>query len=51
MKFKIDSILCYSVASFLFGAVFFVYGFFPLSFSSDERAKLSDLPNFIYNVP
>lgn len=51
MKLKNDWILCASVFSFVFGATLFVYGFFPLSHSSDMRASPNDLPDFVGTVP
>lgn len=51
MKLKNDWILCASILTFVFGAMLFMYGFFPLSHSSDTRASLNDLPEYIDTVP
>lgn len=51
MKLKNAWILCWSILSFVFGAILFMHGFFPLSHSSDGRASLDDLPDFIDTVP
>lgn len=34
----------------LLGATLFLYGFFPLSYSSNERAESQDLPEFIDDI-
>lgn len=51
MKLKNDWVLCLSIVSFVCGAILFMHGFFPLSHSSDARASLTDLPDFIETVP
>lgn len=51
MKIKYELVLSYLILSFLFGAILFVYGFFPLSYANDRRAELKDLPDFIDDVP
>lgn len=51
MKFNIDVATLYSVAAFVFGASLFAVGFFPLSYSSDERAQFDDLPAQIGAIP
>lgn len=43
--------LSYFVLSILIGASLFLYGFFPLSYTSNERAESNDLPDFIDDVP
>lgn len=47
MKLKDEIILFYSVIAFLVGAAYFMIGFFPLSYSSDERASFDDLPQHV----
>lgn len=51
MKLKIETILPYLLVNLLFGTFIFLYGFFPLSFTSDQRAEYKDLPMFIDDVP
>lgn len=43
--------LSYLVFSSFIGASLFLYGFFPLSYTSNERAQSDDLPEFIDDVP
>lgn len=48
---KIDYLLPYLQLNLIIGTIVFLYGFFPLSFSSDERAEYKDLPASIDDVP
>lgn len=41
----------YFVCATLLGASLFLYGFFPLSYTSNERAASDDLPEFIDDIP
>lgn len=43
--------LPYFLVNLLLGTFIFLYGFFPLSFTSDERAHFNDLPESIDDVP
>lgn len=36
--------------SIFIGATLFLYGFFPLSYTSNERAAIEDLPDFIDDI-
>lgn len=48
---RLEYILPYLLVNLLVGAAIFWYGFFPLSFTSDERAQFTDLPEFIDGAP
>ncbi|XP_031627446.1 GPI ethanolamine phosphate transferase 2 [Contarinia nasturtii] len=41
----------YFVFAILVGASLFLYGFFPLSYTSNERAESDDLPTFLDDIP
>lgn len=51
MQIKRKFILPYHIVSILIGAILFLYGFFPITYSNDNRAELRDLPNFIDDIP
>lgn len=51
MFFSEKWIQSYFVFAILIGASLFLYGFFPLSYTSNERAESFDLPDFIDDIP
>lgn len=51
LNVKVTTVYIYFLSIFILGTSIFLFGFFPLSFSKNEKkASLDDLPEYIENI-